>query len=118
MGRWSQLVAREFLAWLDVEAGARWLDVGCGSGALTRTTLELASPAAVLGMEPSAGFVSSARRLTDDGRAEFAQGDARALPCRPGAFDAVVSGLVLNFVPDVGRALAEMRRALRPGGVA
>src|SRR3990172_8413820 len=118
MGRWSRLVAREFVAWLGVDAGSRWLDIGCGSGALTRTALEIAPPAAVLGVEPSAGFVGAARRLTDDGRAEFAQGDACALPCRPGAFDAVVSGLVLNFVPDVGRALAEMRRALRPGGLA
>ncbi len=117
MGRWSRLVGIEFVAWLGVETGSRWLDIGCGSGPLTRIALEFASPAAVLGVDPSAGFVSSARRLTDDGRAEFAQGDACALPCRPGAFDAVVSGLVLNFIPDVSRALAEMRRTARPGGV-
>jgi SAM-dependent methyltransferase len=117
MGRWSRLVAREFVAWLGVEAGSRWLDIGCGSGALTRTALELASPAAVLGVEPSAGYASSALRLTADGRARFTQGDACSLPCRTGAFDAIVSGLVLNFVPDTAQALAEMRRALRPGGV-
>jgi SAM-dependent methyltransferase len=117
MGRWSRLIAREFVGWLEVEAASRWLDIGCGSGALTRTILELTSPAAVLGVEPSAGYVSSARLLTDDRHAEFAQADASALPCRPGAFDAVVSGLVLNFIPDAGGALTEMRRALRPGGV-
>lgn len=117
MGRWSRLIAREFVAWLGVDAGSRWLDIGCGSGALTRTVLELAFPAAVLGVEPSAGYASSALRLTADDRARFTQGDACSLPCRTGAFDAIVSGLVLNFVPDTAQALAEMRRAARPGGV-
>jgi SAM-dependent methyltransferase len=118
MGRWSRLVAREFVAWLDHGVGSRWLDVGCGSGALTRTALQLASPAAVLGLDPSAGFVRAARRLTPDDRAQFTQGDATVLPCRAGAFDVVVSGLVLNFIPDVQQALAEICRVLRPGGVA
>ena len=118
MGRWSRLVAREFVVWLDEGAGSCWLDVGCGSGALTRTVLQLASPAAVLGLDPSAGFVRTARRLTADNRAQFTQGDATALPCGAQTFDVAVSGLVLNFVPDVLQALAEFRRVLRPGGIA
>lgn len=117
MGRWSLLVARQFVSWLSVQPGSRWLDIGCGSGALTRIALQLASPAVVLGVEPSAGFVASAGRLTGDGRARFAQGDACSLPCAAGAFDVVVSGLVLNFVPDAAGALAEMGRTARPGGV-
>lgn len=116
MGRWSLLVAREFVRWLEVSPASCWLDIGCGSGALTRTALELASPSAVLGLEPSAGFSVSARRLTEDQRAQFAQGDACALPCRAGGFDVVVSGLVLNFVPDPAMALAEMARTAQPGG--
>lgn len=117
MGRWSHLVAREFVPWLRAAPGSGWLDIGCGSGALTRTALELASPSSVLGLEPSAGFVASARRLTGDQRAQFAQGDACALPCRGGRFDVVVSGLVLNFVSDSAQALAEMVRTARPGGI-
>lgn len=117
MGRWSRLVAREFVVWLSPGPGSRWLDIGSGSGPLIRTALELASPSAIVGVEPSAGFVTSARRLTPDARAEFTQGNATALPFRDGAFDVAVSGLVLNFVPDVPRALAEMRRVARPGGV-
>jgi len=116
MGRWSQIAARQFVAWLGVDAASRWLEVGCGSGALTRTALELASPSAIVGVEPSAGFVTSARRLTPDACAEFTQGNATALPFRDGAFDVAVSGLVLNFVPDAPRALAEMARTAQPGG--
>ena len=117
MGRWSRLVAREFIAWLRAETGSRWLDIGCGSGALARTAIELASPAAVLGVDPSAGYVSTARRLAGDDRAQFTRGDACALPCSTAAFDIAVSGLVLNFIPDARLALAEMRRTVRPGGV-
>jgi SAM-dependent methyltransferase len=116
VGRWSRLVAREFLAWLAVPRGARWLDVGCGTGALAQTILEKASPAAVKGIDPSAGFVGYAREQTKDKRADFAVGDAQALPEESGSYDAVVSGLVLNFVPKPELALSEMSRVTRPGG--
>jgi len=116
VGRWSRLVAGEFLAWLAVDGGAGWLDVGCGSGALTQTTLAVANPAAVLGVDPSPGYVAYARSRTTDRRARFAVADARRLPLADGRMDAVVSGLVLNFVLDPGQAVREMVRVAGMGG--
>lgn len=116
VGRWSRLVAREFLAWLAVSPGRRWLDVGCGTGALAQTILHLAEPSAVTGIDPSEGYIAYARASAPDARAHFLVGDAQQLPAESGTYDAVVSGLALNFVPDPARAVAEMARATRPGG--
>jgi SAM-dependent methyltransferase len=117
VGRWSRPVARRFVAWLAVPAGARWLDVGSGTGALSGTVLAVAEPAAVLGVDPSPEFVAHAAAHVPDSRAAFREGAAQALPVDDVAVDAVVSGLVLNFVPDPPAALAEMRRVVRPDGV-
>jgi SAM-dependent methyltransferase len=114
VGRWSRVVAREFLGWLDVPRGARRLDVGCGTGALTQTILRDCAPRSVHGVDPSAGFVEFARHRTNG--ASFELGDAQALPAKDGEFDAAVAGLVLNFVPKPERAAGEMHRAVRPGG--
>jgi SAM-dependent methyltransferase len=116
VGRWSRLVAREFLAWLSDPQGSRWLDVGCGSGALTQTILQVAEPSAVTGVDPAEGYMAYARASTPDARAHFTVGDAEALSAEPSAYDAVVSGLVLNFVADPARAVAEMARVTRPSG--
>ncbi len=116
VGRWSRLVAGEFLTWLAIESGQRWLDVGCGAGAITQTILGLAEPRAVTGVDRSEGFIAHAQASIPDDRASFMIGDAQALPVASGAYDAVVSGLVLNFVPDPARAVAEMARAARPEG--
>lgn len=99
--------------------GGRWLDVGCGTGALSWTILETAEPATVLGIDPAEPYVTAARKRTTDPRARFQVGDARALPVNDGTFDAVVSGLVLNFVPaaDQRKAVAGMFRAVRDDGV-
>jgi len=116
VGRWSRLVAREFIAWLDIPPGGSWLDVGCGTGALSASILEQAQPRETVGIDPSTGFITYAREHTRDPRARFETGDARALPYPDGAFDAAVSGLVLNFVPEPGQAVREMARVTRPGG--
>jgi SAM-dependent methyltransferase len=117
VGRWSRLVAREFLRWQAVPAGSTWLDVGCGTGALSQTILEVAAPSLVTGIDPSEGYVALARRQVMDARVSFAVGDAQALPVETATYDVVVAGLVLNFVPDPGRAVAEMARVARPGSV-
>lgn len=116
MGRWSRAVAPVFLRWLAPPANARWLDVGCGTGILAHTLLELCSPAAVVGIDPSAAEVAQASRGPAAGRASFEVGDACALPFPDASFDFVASALVLNFIPDRPRALAEMRRVARSGG--
>jgi SAM-dependent methyltransferase len=117
VGRWSRAVARQFLAWLDLPPAGRWLDVGCGTGALSETILEVTLPSEVVGIDPSPDYVAYARSHLPDSRAHFEAGDARAMPFAPAAFDGVVSGLVLNFVPDPAAAVAEMARVSRPGGV-
>ena len=117
IGRWSRLVAREFLEWLAVPAGSQWLDVGCGTGALSQTILQLAEPAQIKGIDRSEGFVNFARERVQDSRVWFEVGDAESLTDASDTFDAVVSGLVLNFIPHPERALAEITRVTRPGGV-
>ncbi len=118
VGRWSRRVAEAFLHWLDLPAGRRWLDVGCGTGALTGTVLALADPAHVVGVDTSEGFLADARARIVDPRSTFRAGDARSLPFPDDHFDAVVSALALNFVPDPGSAAAEFARVAVPGGVA
>jgi SAM-dependent methyltransferase len=116
VGRWSRAVARQFLAWLDMPPGGRWLDVGCGTGALSETILDVTFPSEVVGIDPSPEYVAYARSHVPDSRAHFEVGDARAMSFAPAGFDGVVSGLVLNFVPDPAAAVAEMARVCRPGG--
>ena len=116
VGRWSRPVAREFLGWLALPEGGSWLDVGSGTGALTETILSLAAPAEVVGVDPSPAFVAFARDRVRDPRVSFHVGDAQALQAEPSTFDAAVAGLVLNFVPEPGAAIAEMARVTRPGG--
>ncbi|SEG88567.1 Methyltransferase domain-containing protein [Nonomuraea solani] len=116
VGRWSRRTAASFLGWLDLPGGGRWLDVGCGTGALTATILAVADPAGVVGLDTSEGFLAVARTRAGDARAVFRHGDARSLPLPDHGFDAVVSGLTLNFVPEPARAAAELARVAVPGG--
>jgi SAM-dependent methyltransferase len=115
MGRWSEPLAARFVDWLRPEQDRRWLDVGCGTGALLSTILDFAAPESAAGVEPSAGFAAAAARRFS-GRAEIREAAAGDLPFESGSFDYVVSGLVLNFVPDAAKAIGEMTRATRPGG--
>jgi len=115
VGRWSRRIAPPFLSWLDIPAGRRWLDVGCGTGALCAAILDRCSPASVAGIEPSEGFLRSAKENLGD-RAVLQQGSATAIPFGDASVDVVVSGLVLNFVPDQRAALVEMTRVTANGG--
>jgi SAM-dependent methyltransferase len=117
VGRWSHLVARQFVRWLGVPRRCRWLDVGCGTGALVEAIVAHAEPDSVLGVDRSKGFVGYARAHVTGARMAFhGVGDAQALPVPAGAFDTVVSGLVINFVSEPSKMVAEMARAGRPGG--
>jgi SAM-dependent methyltransferase len=116
IGRWSRKVAPRFIDWLAIPDDDRWLDVGCGTGALTGAIIERAHPTSVVAVDPSADFVDVAARMQTDERVRFAVADASALPVETGSVDVVVSGLVLNFIPDLTGALKEMRRAAASGG--
>jgi len=115
VGRWSRQVAPLFLAWLDIPAGRKWLDVGCGTGALCAAIVDRCSPSSVAGVEPSEGFLETAKGNLSDQVALY-QGTATAIPLGNGSVDAVVSALVLNFIPDPHAALIEMTRVTRPLG--
>lgn len=117
VGRWGRLVAREFIPWTGAPAAERWIDVGCGTGALTSTIVELAAPVSVLGVDPSEPFVAHARATIDAPGVTFRLGVAATLPAADASVDAVVAGLVMNFVPDLAAALAEWQRVTRVGGL-
>jgi SAM-dependent methyltransferase len=117
VGRWSRVVAAEFLGWLGMPRRRRWVDVGCGTGALTTTILRSAEPESVAAFDAAPAYAEYARRHVSDARATFTVADARALPDRDGSAHVAVSGLVLNFVPEPERAAREMRRIVESGGV-
>jgi SAM-dependent methyltransferase len=117
VGRWSRLVAERFLAWLQPRAGAWWMDVGCGTGALTSTLLAMPGPASVLAVDRSRSYLDHARQRLAANGIGLAVADAARLPAMNRSADYVVSGLVLNFLPDPAGAVAEMTRVCRPNGV-
>lgn len=116
MGRWSRRIAPLFLDLLAMPGGLDWLEVGCGTGALSAEILSRCAPASLVAIDPSENFLATARTNIADPRAEFREGDAQALAVGTGSCDAAVSALTLNFVPDRAKALSEMKRATRPGG--
>lgn len=117
VGRWSRRVAKQFLTWMAVPERMDWLDVGCGTGALTQAIIEHGNPNSVMGIDASPGYAAYAKARTGSSRARFEVGDAQSLPIESASLDAAVSGLVLNFVPQPARAVAEMARVVRPGEV-
>ena len=116
MGRWSRLVAAEFLRWLAPKPGGHWLEVGCGTGAFTSSIVARCEPASIVACDQSASFVEHARAMLSDERVSFVAAAADALPTRTDGFDVIVSGLVLNFIPQPEAALTAMRERARPGG--
>jgi SAM-dependent methyltransferase len=117
MGKWSQLAGEAFLDWLNPQSGLRWLDVGCGNGAFTEMLVERCAPASVLGIDPSEEQLAYARTRPLSRVAQFRQGDAMALPFPDDTFDAAVMPLVIFFVTDPARGVAEMARVVCPGGI-
>lgn len=116
MGRWSQLAGREFLDWLASEHALRWLDVGCGNGAFTEVIVERCAPISVAGIDPSAEQITFARKRHTAGIARFDDGDAMALPYPDNRFDMAVMPLVIFFVAEPARGVAEMVRTVSSGG--
>jgi SAM-dependent methyltransferase len=117
MGRWSRRLALEFVSWLRAADGEHWLDVGCGTGAMTNAICEQASPASVVGCDSATPFIEHARRHSQDSRASFVAAGVDSLPNRPGGFGSVTSLLALNFFPDAAAAVRDMRTRTTAGGV-
>ena len=116
MGKWSQLVGDAFLDWLAPASGLRWLDVGCGNGAFTQTIVDRCAPASADGVDPAEGQLAFARTRPAARLAQFHQGDAMALPFPDDSFDVAVMPLVIFFVPDPAKGVAEMARVVSSGG--
>jgi SAM-dependent methyltransferase len=116
MGRWSQLAGEIFLGWLAPPSDLRWIDVGCGNGAFTELLVERCAPATVHGIDPSEGQLAFARTRPAARVAQFRQGDAMAQPFPDDTFDVAVMALVIFFVPDPAKGVAEMVRVVCPGG--
>jgi SAM-dependent methyltransferase len=115
MGRWSRAIGEKFLDWLGASAHARWLDVGCGTGAFSELIAKRCAPASITGIDPSDAQVDYARKQL--AAHTFDVGDSMALPYGDAAFDVVASALVIHFIPDRRKAFAEMKRVLAGGGL-
>jgi ubiquinone/menaquinone biosynthesis C-methylase UbiE len=118
MGRWSRRVSDIFIAWIEAPRDLRWLDVGCGTGVFAEQVIGNCAPAAVVGIDPSAEQLAFARGRPELGGVEFHVGDAQDLPFSDNSFDMAIMALVVHFVPDPAKAIAEMWRVLRPGSTA
>lgn len=114
MGRWSRRVAPKFISWLRIPRGIHWLDIGCGTGALTSAVCSHADPVSVVGCDPSTAFIEFARERTRDHRASFVVGGVGGLPSRPSGYGSVSSMFTLNFLPEPENAVHEMQSVAAP----
>jgi ubiquinone/menaquinone biosynthesis C-methylase UbiE len=117
MGRWSRLLAPLFVDFAGVAPGEKILDVGCGTGSLTFELAKHGDLAEIRGIDFSETFVAAARERNTDPRVTIEQADAVALPFPDKSFDRAMALLVLHFVPEADKAILEMRRVVRPGGI-
>ena len=116
MGRWSVLVADRFLDWLSISPGSVWLDLGCGTGSLTKLILDKCKPNEIYAIDASSEFIAHAQQRITSPIVRFQVGLAQDLELESNSVDAVVSGIMLNFVPDPETAIAEMIRVTKPEG--
>ena len=117
MGRWSRQLAPEYIAFAGVKNGDRVLDVGTGTGSLASVLEATVTSSEIVGVDPSEGFISYAKKNAKSGRTHFETGDAQALRFQDSSFDQTMALLVMNFIPDHNKAIGEMRRVTRPQGV-
>jgi len=117
MGRWSRQVATQFLDWLNARQGLDWLDVGCGVGMLAQSVVKDYAPSSVTGVDPLEKSIVAAKQHPSNRVIQFEIGDAQELPFKDTQFDVVVSGLMIKFVPNKTKAIEEMKRVTRPGGI-
>lgn len=116
MGRWSRLLAYQFLDWLSLPKGLHWIDICCGSGAITDAILERNFPAGVTGVDASSEQIAFAQQQHPGSKVNFQSGDAMDLPFADSSFDVAVCGLALNYIPKPLLGLQEFRRVTKPGG--
>ncbi len=117
MGRWSRLLAPRYIAFAGIKDGDRVLDVGTGTGSVAAAAEASMPKSEIVGIDPSAEFIAYAQKNAKSTRARFEVGDGQALKFKDASFDHTMSLLVMNFIPDHNKAIAEMRRVTRPQGI-
>lgn len=116
IGRWSRAAGAVFLDWLSLPKGLDWLDVGCGTGAFTELVIDRCAPSNITGVDPAEDQIAYARNRPAAERATFRIAEAQSLPFVDREFDVAAMALVISFVPDAAKAVAEMKRVVRAKG--